>query len=94
MVHLRSLQSGFSFASNISGKHGVNWTNQWDWIVRNVAEQFQCADDDIACVETEAGDLITVYGEPVAYFDDGFGTADFVALNAAAFPEQYLQAAE
>lgn len=92
MVHLRDINSGFAFASNISGEYGVNFFNGWDWITRNIASHFECDEDDIECVETDAGDVFTVKGEPVAYFDDGQGRADFVAINAAAFPQ--LQAAE
>lgn len=85
--HIRDLESGFAFASNITGKFGVNHRNCWGWIARNVAFQFECRDDDVHVLETEAGEVITAEGRPVAYYDDGLGLADFVALNAAAVAE-------
>lgn len=79
----------------------TSFKNRWQWIVETVADEFDCRRDDVTDRElTDAigdpvGEVFCADGEPVAYLDDGFGFADFVALNAAAFPSpQMLEAAE
>ena len=44
--------------------------HQWTWISNAVAAWHDCDVDDVACVETDDGDRITVRGEIVAYVDE------------------------
>ena len=41
--------------------HGV----KWDWIRETVAAECECDPDQVGCVESDDGDLITVDGMPV-----------------------------
>lgn len=38
----------------------------WPWICNTIRDRHECASDDIACVETDSGDMVTVRGEIVA----------------------------
>ncbi len=43
--------------------------NMWPWIIESVSEHFDCNDRDVRNQETEDGDVITVFGKPVAYVE-------------------------
>lgn len=38
---------------------------KWDWIANTVARECECDEDQVGCVESDDGDLITVDGLPV-----------------------------
>jgi len=67
-------------------------TGGWDWISLSVATHADCEIDAVDVLETEAGDVITVNGQPAAYVERGWINYD--ALLAAAFPVAAMQAAE
>lgn len=58
---LVKLSTGKVFACTI-----VGFFDAWNWIRETVADEFECSVDDVDCIETDDGDLITVLGVPVA----------------------------
>jgi hypothetical protein len=39
--------------------------DRWAWIVETVARETECREDQVGCVETDEGDVVTVDGIPV-----------------------------
>jgi hypothetical protein len=66
-AYLIRLEDRGCFASNHYGDCGLNWSNQWGWIADSVAKEFECSADDVNCLETDDGDVLTVNGKPVAF---------------------------
>lgn len=60
------LTDGRVIGSNHYGEFGINYTNQWPWIVGHMISEFGCNPDDVSCVETDEGDRIAVKGEIAA----------------------------
>lgn len=58
---LVKLSTGKVFAQTIIG-----YFDCWNWICETVADEFECSADDVDCIETDDGDLITALGVPVA----------------------------
>lgn len=42
---------------------------RWDWIAETVAAECECDPDEVDCMESDDGDMITVDGLPVYYVD-------------------------
>jgi hypothetical protein len=45
-------------------------THSWPWVQQTVAAHYDCAPDDVKCIESDDGDRITVRGKPVAFLAD------------------------
>lgn len=45
----------------------ISLSRRWSWIAEHIALNFECHVDDVDCIETDDGDVITADGKPVAY---------------------------
>lgn len=54
---------GQRFAS--AGFLGGLASDPWTWIARTVADELECEPEDVGCIETDDGDMVTVFGLPV-----------------------------
>lgn len=60
-ISLQKTDTGFVFATTHSLKG-----NPWSWISEVVAQEFECAADDLNCSEDDDGrEFITLRGEPI-----------------------------
>ena len=66
MIRIKTL-SEREIANNVWPFDSSYGNAMWDWLVRSVAEEFECSPDDIHEIETDdEGDIITVRGVPAA----------------------------